>query len=96
MLASQAKKNRTLLTIWARPDKTGKLQLWVGSDVFPLFFNVSTEQVEAHLGITGWHYLDLSQAQRFATELRALFDEIDSAASAAESVARDGLATAEA
>jgi hypothetical protein len=68
-------RNRTLLTVWARPDH-GLLSTWVGVKPFSEFFAVSIDDVARYLGEESWRTMTETQAHAFLAGLRGLFDKI--------------------
>lgn len=71
MYAPQAKKNRSLFTVWARGGAGGAVGVWVVPGAFPEFFPVTREQAVSALG-EGERRLSTEDASSFARNLEAL------------------------
>jgi hypothetical protein len=77
MFTPATMRNRTLLTVWARPEN-GLVSTWVGVKPFAEFFAVSSDEVARYLGEQGWRKMTEVQVHEFLVGLRGLFDRIHS------------------
>jgi hypothetical protein len=82
MFTPATMRNRTVLTVWARPEN-GLVSTWVGVKPFAEFFGVSSDEVARYLGEEGWRKMTEAQVREFLAGLRGLFDRIHSASPSA-------------
>jgi hypothetical protein len=81
MYTPPAHKNRMLFTVWANPDKSGKIKIWLGSKVFAEFYPVTEETAIERLGENEFQAMDAAQVEKFTGGLEFLFEEMENAAS---------------
>lgn len=80
MLAPPANGNRSLFTMWDRPEEPLRLTLWLGPETFETFFAIPQERVTQLLGPAEWRRLSDSEAEQFALGLETLMAGIIDAA----------------
>lgn len=64
-------KNRCLYTTWVSPRNEG-LNVYVATNTFPEFFDVSEQEATQLLGKEGWYAMTVDDAYRFAEALQQL------------------------
>jgi Holliday junction resolvase-like predicted endonuclease len=75
--APLADRRRSLFSVWSSPDDEGRLQLWLGTEVFAKFYpRLSETDVESYLGEGSWRNLSAEEAQAFVSGLDALFTKL--------------------
>jgi len=83
MFTPPTMRNRTLFTVWARPEN-GLVSTWIGVKPFAEFFAVSSDEVASYLGEEGWRKMTEAQVHEFLVGLRKLFERIHSGAGGEE------------
>lgn len=71
-------KNRTrmLFTVWAKPSKTKRLQVYVGPSAFTEFYPINRIDAWRFLGSDGYREMDMEQVRKFVQNLDMVFNKI--------------------
>lgn len=69
-------KNRMLFTVWANPNKSGNIRIWLGSKVFAEFYPISEEEAITRLGENDFQEMNPNQVEKFIVGLDSLFEEL--------------------
>ncbi len=75
MFAPPAHHGRCLFVVWSKPNKAGELKVYVVTSAFEEFFGFTPKDVEACLGMEGYHHLAPDKIPPFLTGLRELFND---------------------
>lgn len=73
MVTPMENKSRMLFTIWLKRNKDLTLKTYIGSDVFPEFYDMEEKEVIKYLGDSGWRNMIHDDLNSFIKGIETLF-----------------------
>lgn len=75
MITPLENKSRLLFTFWIKRNKDLTLKAYVGSDVFPEFYDVTEQEAIQYLGNYGWRNMTKEDLNTFIKGVESLFEK---------------------